>query len=185
MKKLLLFVSVLFVGTIFTACSSSDGNLSNYLDEANNGDEENGRIIQPINVADKPIADFFNAELPAKGESKSFFYDPDSCRGVAILENIVCVINSQQELADIYLGDRELPEIDFGKYTLIIGQQIMPYLHFYVAKQILVAGEDGIIFNLYAKNDSEIHLTMLQNLYFWGLYPKLTQQTIKVNVIRD
>ena len=97
------------------------------------------------------------------------------------MENMVYVINSQQELADIYVGKKKLPEIDFDKYTLIIGQQIMPYCGFYVAKKELLADDSGLILNLYARNDRESLPCASQNLYFWGLYPKLSQKTITVN----
>ena len=100
------------------------------------------------------------------------------------MENMVYVINSQQELADIYVGKKKLPEIDFDKYTLIIGQQIMPYRGFYIAKKKLSNGDNGLILNLYAKNDRELLPCASQNLYFWGLYPKLSQKMVSVNVVK-
>ena len=101
------------------------------------------------------------------------------------MSNVVCLINSRQELEAIYSGSRELPEIDFDKYTLIIGQQIMPCLGFYLAKKELQVGDEGLILKLYARNDSEIHAHMLQNLYYWELYPKLVQKVITVEDYKD
>ena len=169
MRKV-LFLTCIIAG-ILVGCSSDDS------------------IILPINVTDGPIAVFFNAELPELNKSsdfyrnsKSFFYDPDSYGGTAIEENRVCIINSRQELADIYLGDKELPEIDFDKYTLVIGQQIMPVLGFYIVNKKLVESGEEFVLKLYARNDGEVLATALQNLYFWGLYPKLAQKTISVSV---
>ena len=170
MRKV-LFLTCILAG-MFVSCSSGDDN-----------------IIQPTNVADGPIAGFFNAELPELNKSsdyyrvsKSFFYDPDSYGGTVIEENRACIINSRQELADIYLGDKELPEIDFDKYTLVIGQQIMPVLGFYVVKKELTESGEGLVLKMYARNDGEDLATALQNLYFWELYPKLAQKTISVSV---
>ena len=186
MKKTRL--SFLFVGLFslvaMTSCSSNEEDNVN-----------NKNVIQPINVTNSPVETFFSTELPElhqrsgdTGGTKSFFYNPDLYGGENIYKNIICVINSRQELSDIYLGEKELPEIDFDNYTLILGQQIMPYLGFYVGKKELVKGEDALILNLHARHDSrsdENLPTMLQILYFWGLYPKQIQKNITVNVIKE
>ena len=171
--KILLLLMV----AMFVSCENSD-----------NDNKTNVSIIQPVNVADRPIIDFFNAELPDRRHSESFFYDPVAYGGSPILDNIFCVINSRQELEDIYLGEKELPEIDFDKYTLIIGQQIMPYLGFYVSKKEMVLGDYGLVFNLYARHDGkddELRSTALQFLYYWELFPKLSQSTISFNLIKE
>ena len=179
MKKLLFILSVLFASFCVSGCSKDD-------------DDFNPNAIPPVSLANGTITDFFNSELPELHSSsdvrrytKSFFYDPNSYGGMCIKENMAYVINSRQELADVYLGDKELPVIDFDRYTLIIGQQILPYLGFYVAKKELLAGDEGLILHLYARNDGELLPCALQNLYFWGLYPKQSQKTITVNVIEE
>ena len=180
MKKYLFFASMLLSVVMLLSCNNSD-------DEGfDNGSESDGSTISPINVSEGPIADFFNVEWPNKTDraynAKSFFYDSSRDFGLQVTESVVSLINSRQELADIYLGDKELPDIDFDKYTLIIGRQKMPYPYFYVAKQELIAGKDGLILNLYANNDEEILPCMKHCMYFWGLYPKLSQKAIIVNV---
>ena len=176
MRKYVLIFSVLIATAYLCACSSDDD------------------FIPQINLTDGEIVDFFNSELQEMHSddnyfiSKSFFYtiiDSVDHDGMAIMENMVYVINSQQELADIYIGKKKLPEIDFDKYTLIIGQQIMPCRGFYVAKKELLADDSGLILNLYAKNDNEILPCASQNLYFWGLYPKQSQKTITVNAFKE
>ena len=172
MRKYVLIFSVLIATACLCACSSDDDS------------------IPQINLTDGEIFDFFNSELREMHSddnyiaSRSFFYeiiDPVNHDGMPIMENMVYIINSQQELADIYVGKKKLPEIDFDKYTLIIGQQIMPYCGFYVAKKELLADDSGLILNLYARNDRESLPCALESLYFWGLYPKLSQKTITVN----
>ena len=118
--------------------------------------------------------DVFNSEF-----YKSFFDDK-----FRDLDHHVYVINSRQELADIYFGEKELPAIDFDKYTLIIGQHMMPCLGFYITKKELVPNEDGLQLTIYARNDGEILSLMIQRLFFWGLYPKLSQTTITVKAIK-
>ena len=175
MRKYVLIFSVLIATACLCACSSDDD------------------FIPQINLTDGEIFDFFNSELREMHSddnyiaSRSFFYeiiDPVDHDGMPIMENMVYIINSQQELADIYVGKKKLPEIDFDKYTLIIGQQIMPYCGFYVAKKELLADDSGLILNLYARNDRESLPCASQNLYFWGLYPKLSQKMVSVNVVK-
>ena len=180
MKKYLLLFNVLITTICFCGCSKED--------DSNEDDSNN--VILPINQTDGALVAFLNAELPEMHHSddiyrtsKSFFCEDKSGIKSAIKENIVCVINSRQELADIYMGEKELPEIDFDKNTLIIGQQIMPCLGFYVAKKDLLARDDSLILTLYAKNDCYKLDQALQNLYYWELYPKLLQKTLSVNVI--
>ena len=176
MRKCVCIFSVLIATAYLCACSSDDDS------------------IPQINLTDGEIVDFFNSELQEMHSddnyfiSKSFFYtiiDSVDHDGMAIMENMVYVINSQQELADIYVGKKKLPEIDFDKYTLIIGQQIMPYCGFYVAKKELLADDSGLILNLYARNDRESLPCSLESLYFWGLYPKQSQKTITVNAFKE
>lgn len=173
-RKYLGLIIMLMLVVSMSSCSSDDDRV----------------IIQPINVAEEPIADFLKTELPNNYHSWSFFVyiDPKYSRPFAIDENIFCVINSQEELMNIYLGDKELPEIDFDNYTLIIGQQIMPYPGFYITKKELVEGEDGLVFNLYVRNDGyddENRNAKLQFLYYWEFYPKLPQDNISINVIKE
>ena len=181
MKKLSFLFVGLFSLLTLTSCSSDDKET----------EAEDVNAIRPIDVKNTPIDAFFNTELSGVfGYSTSFFCESAEWNGlpVPINKNLVYVINSREELADIYLGEKELPEIDFDKYTLILGQQIMPYLGFYVGKKELVKGEDTLILNLHARHDSrsdENLPTMLQILYFWGLYPKQIQKNITVNVIKE
>ena len=162
MKKYVLFISVLVAATWLCSCSSDD-------------DDFNPNAIQPVSLTDGDIVDFFN--IDGKKFSIPFFMDDD-------FENRAYIINSRQELADVYWGDKELPAIDFDKYTLLIGMQKMPCLGFYITKKELVPSENGLQLTIYARNDGEVLSLMKQRLYFWGLYPKLSQTTITVKVIK-
>ena len=194
MKKFVQIFSVLIVFVYLCACTSNDEQNpnENFIQPVSVVDEQNPieSIIQPVSVVDEVITTFFNSEIPELHiyenykRSESFFYDPDTYGG-EILKNLVYIINSQQELADVYTGEKALPEIDFDRYTLIIGQEIMPCLGFYVAKKELYADDKGLVLSLCARNEKEILPTAIQHLYFWDLYPKLSQRNISVIVTKD
>ncbi len=177
MKKYVLFISVIVAATWLCACSSDDND--------NDFDDFNPNAIQPISLTGGDIVEFFNSELPEMHSGNDnykmsipFLMDDDN------YNNEVHVINSRQELADLYVGEKELPAIDFDKYTLIIGQQKMPSLGFYIVKKELEPKENGLQLTIYARNDSELLSTMIQRLYFWGIYPKQSQTAITVKVIK-
>ena len=182
MRKM-LFLTCILAG-LFVACSNDE--VDGYTEEAANSSDsvsvnpgEVGELIQPINMTGSPIEDFFNSEFTYS--AKAFFFNGD----YPICDNFVYVINSRQEFADVYLGKKELPEVDFDKYTLIIGKEMMPYLGFYITKKELLAKEDGLELTICAKNDNEILPCMLQALYYWGLYPKQAQKKISVIAIQE
>jgi len=169
---------VLTIAGLFVACS--------------NDEDEN--VIQPIDVADSAITTFFNKELPERHNdsqpyeySTSFFYDfsVGSKEKIVSSESFVRLINSNQELTDIYEGENELPEIDFDKYTLIIGHQAMPGLGFYLTKKELMVSNEALVLNLYTRNDREVIACAIQHLYFWGLYPKQSQKTVSVKCFME
>ena len=169
MRKFVFIFAILVASTFLGACSSDDDSISK-------------DVIQPVSLTSGPIVEFFNAEL--RRSTNSFWCD-DYSGLYGDIPNIVCVVNSRQELADIYMGKKELPDIDFDKYTLIIGQQMMPGFGFYLTKKELTLSDDGLILTLYTRNDSDIIPDALQHLYFWDLYPKLSQTKVSVTAITE
>ena len=162
MKKYVLIIGVIVAATWLCACSSDD-------------DDFNPNAIQPISLKEGDVVDFFNSVFPG-----SFFIDNQ----YEDLGNHVYVINSRQELDDVYFGEKELPAIDFDKYTLVIGQLLMPYPGFYFVKKELEPSENGLQLTIYVRNDGEILSAVLKHLYFWEIYPKQSQKTISVNVLK-
>ncbi len=112
---------------------------------------------------------FFNQELPLEKSSESFFVgsDKDECY----------VINSLEELKNIYSGEREIPYIDFGKYTLVIGQKIMPDFYHPVYKQELEFRNHRCDLNLYVP-DYGPGFKAIQHFYYWAFYPKFNTEGI-------
>ena len=158
---------------------------------SSDSDDEGDSVVIESVISDDSVTAFFDAELTEYPQSKSFFYDSifvyDSVFvGMGIpMENTVHVINSREELVSIYKGNRELPLIDYNKYTLIIGLQRMPCLGFYLVEKKLVKCDDGLHLRIRARNDAEMFPAEIQGLLYWGLYPKLTLPLVSIDVTEE
>jgi hypothetical protein len=148
-------------------------------------DEDEGTIIQRVDLGHQ-IEDFFNSEWADYNNDDvypSTFFNHDE-RG----RDKICLINSQEELSKIYQGTKEIPEIDFSKYTLIVGQQkrnveIGKESTGKFLEQKLFQTEDGYQMNLYCNSiipDAVIY--RISYIYYWGLYPKQDIKNITVNI---
>ena len=171
MKKILVYAFLMFLtGALMASCS----------------DDDEGTVI-PSLEADEAVTEFFNEALPEKGHSNSFFchLDTNIHMIVPIWENFVYVINNREQLEDFYQGDKELPEIDFRKYTLIIGQQKIGCQENYLVEKRLTADDEGLHLYLHTKHDSEVKTLAIQLLHYWGLYPKLQQKLVSLDVFHE
>lgn len=148
-------------------------------------DEDEGTIIQRVDLGHQ-IEDFFNSEWADYNNDDvypSTFFNHDE-RG----RDKICLINSQEELSKIYQGTKEIPEIDFSKYTLIVGQQkrnveIGKESTGKFLEQKLFQTEDGYQMYLYCNSiipDAVIY--RISYIYYWGLYPKQDIKNITVNI---
>ena len=172
MKKIVLFLGVLISLGMFSACSNSD--------EINSSEENLFEALTPIEGGDgyTAIAGFFNSELRlgTEGLPECFFMGSQT--------NECYIINSKQELQELYSGKKDIPEIDFSKYTLIIGQEIMADYDNKIIRQELVCLDDCLLLNIFVPK-KEISLCLIDHLFFWGLYPKVGVKriTVKINEI--
>ena len=91
------------------------------------------------------------------------------------------VINSEQELQNVYKGEKPLPQLDFEQNTLIIGQMLMPGASFYLESVELRVYDDRNVLTVYTREPPYIY-TSLYNLYFWGIFPKIVKE-IDENVL--
>lgn len=157
-------MSILLSTSIFYACS--------HQGETNRSD-----ILKPVIEIKgyNTISDFFNSELPVDANSASFFVnsEKDECY----------VINTLEGLKSIYNGDHQIPEIDFEKYTLIIGQHIMSASGYIIEKQEVVLRDNDSVLNIFVNNKYEYKPSLYTPLYFWGVYPKLYKFNVDVNII--
>ena len=191
MKKLLIMMSILLSTGMFFACSSDDemnvnrgGELLQISDSTLIPDD--GVVLSPIKLYDESgictkqedcmILDFFNYQLPIGKSSNSFFIDSD--------KNECYVINSLEELKSIYKGNVEIPEIDFERYTLVIGQEILSDFNYPVYKQDLMFSDHKCHLTLYVP-DFDLENNTTQYFYYWALYPKFYTEGISVGFIKE
>lgn len=110
-------------------------------------------------------------------EAECFFNTSD--------ENVSYVINSDSEFKDIFSCEKELPDIDFKKYSLVIGQHTMPISFCKVVEQSIIES-DVLELNLTAEPLSQDgYWNAISKMYYWGLYPKLSNKQLIVNVISN
>lgn len=172
-------MSMLLCLGMFSACSNND--------EMNvNGDvdltllPEDGTILTPIEEKDiegyEAISIFFSAEMPIGSRSNSFFVDSnlDEC----------AVINNLQELRNVYRGNQEIPNIDFGRYTLVLGQMVEPDAYYPVLRKNLEFRDNKCQQNLYIPK-LEGEYTIAQPLYYWALYSKFRTEGISTKIVKD
>jgi len=184
MKKVILFLGVLLSFGILSACSNDDEFDNSTNDSSQEDSKDTKKVLNPIEEGDgfAAIFEFFNSEMPFSTYSKSFFVSYPQNENVG--EEVCKIINSTKELESIYSGDKDLPEIDFQQYTLVIGQIIMPAGGYKCVKQELVniTRDSSHVLNLYVENIYEYKPCVITPLYFWGLYPKIHLSNITINI---
>ena len=143
-----------------------------------NPDVQQGDTINPIlegKVYDS-IKEFFNNHYGQETGFRSFFDHSDKSKCL--------VINSTEELKNHYLDNYPFPEVDFDKYTLIVGQKIMSEAYYTVLRQELISFDDELRLNVYVPKLDGAY-TAFQNLFYWGLYPKVKSSNITVKLFKE
>ena len=172
MKKAIIFFEMLLSLGMLSACSSSD----EYKTESSIILDD----IIPIDEGDEyaTLSEFFqsNSNHYLGTEYRNFFDGSD--------ESQCLVINSTDELLSKYTGIDTFPDIDFNKYTLIVGQEMMSMSFYVIHRQELALIGDNLILNLYIPK-KEGGYCAIQHLFYWGLYPKIHASKITVKIIEE
>lgn len=185
MKKFNFILGVLLLFGLFNACSSDDDIENSTKDSFIEDSKNTEKVLIPIEEGEgfAALSDFFNSELSFSTYSKSFFggYSGNEKTG----DEVCIIINSRKDLEEIYSGEKELPEIDFQQYTLVVGYVMMPAGGYKCVKQELVSTTmaSNSILNLYVEDIYEYNPCVITPLYFWGLYPKTYLSSIISNII--
>lgn len=132
------------------------------------------RVISTVPVSEDVKA-FFDEALPNEKRTPAFTFSSGN-------ETEFTVINSQDELKSRYIGEDILPEIDFAKYTLIIGKAYMPGLTYHVESLEIHKYENNQTLCVFTDNTSGL-FWMAYNMHFWGLFPKMNQEISKISII--
>lgn len=181
MKKVMLFMTnsslVLLLLIIAVGCSGDSDEPKESPIETETRHVE-GKVItisgDERNYDD--LYDFFNKELPytsASTKKNAFRLDNQSEK--------CYFVNNYDEFRAIYKGDEALPVIDFDIYTLVLGQVFSTNIYDSLDKQVFYEKDGKYILDLFFS--SEIILPELVYYNYWGLYPKLSNKEIKVNII--
>ena len=127
--------------------------------------------ISPVSAPDE-LSAFFESYLPAVSHSRNtsfLFVDSQECH----------VINNMKEFEAITNVSTVLPEIDFEKYTLIIGHIEKGYASYTFEKQEIYIDPDKVTLVVTLRKFSgngEPYIYHPEDTYydFWGLYEKIS-----------
>lgn len=122
---------------------------------------------------------FFSVEFPSIYEKPAHFLFNDDDK------DITYVINSMDDFYTVYYGDREVPNIDLQNNTLIIGKEMIPVPCWSIKQKVLEQKADGYQLTLYLENlpKDRGYFTVVSPLFYWGLFPKMTNNRISVDFI--
>ena len=162
MKKVLLLTGALLLvaGAMFVAsCSSA---------------EEDVTIVNAVGM-DEKMNSFFDNNMR---KNPSFHIEHNTCIRV----------DSQEDLVKLYVGKDPIPEIDFTNYTLILGSKV-----FYDEntnadnyRQLLIESDESFQLNLYTHHlNGNWGILGFPQILYYGLYPKLKEKEITVNLIYE
>jgi hypothetical protein len=101
------------------------------------------------------------------------------------LKDTCLMINSMDEFRAIAPPGVALPEIDFEKYTLVIGRYMTMHGGHYLASQYIVSGQEQVTINLIiaSRKGGEDYHQVIERHLLWGVYPKIKSVVINTNVV--
>ena len=180
MKKLVYLFGLCLLTAALAACSSDYDDPpeqpDSHQDEVpvdsvditqDEGVSKDYTVISTVPVSEEVKA-FFDEALPKEeGNTAYFYFDNHATSSYSYY-----VINNEKELRERYKGNKELPIIDFGKYSVII------------AKFPVISSLDNYYLELHQYKDSTISLVFCFKVpdcvysgtydsHIWGLFPKI------------
>lgn len=168
--SLVCWLLMLTSGIVLTGCSSDDDDLSS----------EPQMATEIETISSNEGADSFFMKMKEL-YMKDFAMKNDTCYR----------IDSQEALKAIYRGTDELPEIDFKNYTLVLGNKFWDGQtpDYESCRQVLREYPNGYYLNLYCsplKLEGEWGLVEWYiPVYYYGIYPKLEDKKMTVNLIYE
>lgn len=153
--------------------------LSGILVSCSVADIPDDGVISPVSAPDN-VSDFFEEHLPDHSQflSRADFKFSDR----EFSETECFLINSMSEFKAVAADGLEVPDIDFRKYSLIIGQCVLGDPGYALLEQTVSLQDDEMVLKLeYIKVDGFVPC-VITNFYFWGLYPKLPDLPLEVDL---
>ena len=187
MKKLFYLLNGLLLTAALAACSSDYDNPPEQPNSHQNevpvdsvdstqdeGAAKDYTVISSVPVSEEVKA-FFDEALPNDKGTPAFTFPSGN-------ETEFSEINSQEELESRYIGKDILPEIDFAKFTLIIGKAYMLGMTYHVNSLEIHKYENDQTLCVFT-DDPEGLFWMAYNMYFWGMFPKIEQEISSISII--
>jgi hypothetical protein len=135
--------------------------------------------VFPVNIEDTLVNLFFHQTILDEKTMTGIKFS-----ALAHYHTTFYVINSLDELKDIYVGQYPLPSIDFSKYTLIVGISHVPRGSYLRWQEVTTDDKQTILHLYYEKK-----LSLTQELgesnstsFFYALYPKLKNDKVELSL---
>ena len=164
MKQIVIFLSLLLTMGLFSGCSNDDDKYDHELSS-----------IQPTND-DIPL--FFNSVFESEGENVIDFKN-----NISDTTSPCIIVNSKEDFEKSYTGKMLLPEIDFSKYTLVLGKVCLSAGIFIDSIGIKQLNSAKAILTVNCSIDDGTYYGIMRNLCYWGLFQKFhaSEMSVKVN----
>ena len=143
-------------------------------------------VISSVPVSEEVKA-FFDEALPFSYDKPAYFkpyVDLGEDNGVHILSQwvVYSVFNSKEEMQEQYVGDFDLPEIDFEKYTLVIGTSLMDKMDSLKTIEVRSYGEyNELTVSIGLGHYGQIEI---YHFRFWAIFPKIQGGINQINYTR-
>lgn len=174
MKKNWLAIALTMVTLALTACNSNDDEVIGEIAPVAGEDFLfQGVYPSPVETSD-PLTLFMREELCSPflhndGQVYETFFKSDES-----YEEKVIVINNKLEFHNAYMGTKKLPDVDFSRYTLVLGRTWGNDGSYRLDQTILWS--KGLHYELEFRLSHLIDVVTTLNIqvfYYWRLYPKL------------
>lgn len=127
------------------------------------------------------VVSFFDTYLPASESSSlsdMIFNFPD-----LDYQSSECVlVNSKKEFRGLLTREVSLPDIDFEKYSLIIGKCVLGDPGYVLEDQVIHMGSDHMELKLQYRRLDGVSPSVVTDFYYWGLYQKLPDLPLEVDL---
>ncbi len=169
MRKVLWLSALLMMAFGMSSCSSDD--------------PIEGQKVSTVKADDELSLFMTEALYSSEFEGRRTFFSADP------EEEKCIIINSEQEFREAYRGDKELPKVDFSKYTLVVGRSWGNDTSYFFDNFEMV--DKGDSYQLYLTLNHNVHpesiaFCMIIDIYFWKLYPKMESKTVSFNrIVKD
>lgn len=163
-RLLILATALLLSGACIAGCSAAN-------------DPPTAAGTPPVTPSQE-VTDFFNAHLSENSTDFNF----SNIEGSEDISTECFLINTVEQFREIAPEPIELPDIDFAKYSFIVGQHVFGSPSYSLESQAVETKADVLTLNLVYRELQGAAPTAMTTYYFWGLYDKLPEYEVNVNI---